>query len=91
MTLATPAQTNRDPIMARFGQALDDDDWMWCVFFVHVAKDPTNSGNGGRWRWRKWGEYIGDHQPQCEYLDDEEGFSGGVYTAAVHRVNRVGP
>lgn len=25
----------------------------------------------GGWRWHKWGEYIGDQDPQCEYLYDE--------------------
>ena len=25
------------------------------------------------WRWHKWGQYIGDHEPQHEYLFDEVG------------------
>jgi hypothetical protein len=25
------------------------------------------------WRWRKWGDYIGIHKPQHEYLLDEVG------------------
>lgn len=25
----------------------------------------------GGWRWHKWGEYIGDQEPTCEYLYDE--------------------
>ena len=27
----------------------------------------------GSWRWHKWGEYIGKHNPQYEYLDHENG------------------
>ena len=27
----------------------------------------------GGWRWHKWGIYIGDFIPQCEYLYDEQG------------------
>ena len=27
----------------------------------------------GGWRWHKWGQYIGDFIPQCEYLYDEQG------------------
>jgi hypothetical protein len=27
----------------------------------------------GGWRWHKWGQYIGDFEPQCEYLYDEQG------------------
>lgn len=32
--------------------------------------DPSNWGG---WRWHKWGEYIGQHTPACEYLDHEIG------------------
>ena len=51
-----------------------------CVFFVHVAKDPLNAGEGGGWRWHKWGQYIGLGKPEHEYLDDETEFDDGVYT-----------
>ena len=27
----------------------------------------------GGWRWHKWGPYIGEFEPKCEYLYDEEG------------------
>lgn len=27
----------------------------------------------GGWRWHKWGPYIGKHDPQHEYLHDEQG------------------
>jgi hypothetical protein len=27
----------------------------------------------GGWRWHKWGDYIGTHEPQEEYLYDEVG------------------
>ena len=27
----------------------------------------------GGWRWHKWGQYIGDFTPQCEYLYNEQG------------------
>ena len=77
----TPAQ-----FMNKYSPALEADDTDWCVFFVHIAKEPHNAGRGGGWRWHKWGEYIGDHEPQCEYLDDETGFDNGVYTANVCKV-----
>jgi hypothetical protein len=57
-----------------------------CVFFVHIVKDPANRGRGGGWRWHKWGTYIGDGDPQWEYLDDEEGFDDGVYTFSIREV-----
>jgi len=31
----------------------------------------ANQPPQGGWRWHKWGDYIGVHQPQCEYLYDE--------------------
>jgi len=43
-------------------------------YIIHVTpivRDQSNAGQGGGWRWHKWGEYIGAHEPQCEYLDDE--------------------
>lgn len=34
---------------------------------VERSKQPEDGG----WRWHKWGEYIGDQKPTCEYLHDE--------------------
>lgn len=48
----------------------------WCVFFTHVEKVP---GEQGGWRWHKWGPYIGEGHPTCEYLADEPGFDDGVW------------
>lgn len=31
------------------------------------AEQPEHGG----WRWHKWGPYIGEKQPRCEYLHDE--------------------
>lgn len=31
----------------------------------------SEESSDGGWRWHKWGEYIGTHKPQCEYLHDE--------------------
>jgi hypothetical protein len=57
------------------------------VAFTHVAKDPENAGNGGGWRWHKWGEYIGTGQPTTEYLDDEEKFNDGIYTYHIEQID----
>jgi hypothetical protein len=39
------------------------------VTFVKIrrADQPADGG----WRWHKWGPYIGDKTPTCEYLHDE--------------------
>lgn len=41
----------------------------FCVSFVQLKKadEPPEGG----WRWHKWGPYIGEQDPQCEYLYDE--------------------
>lgn len=33
----------------------------------------TKDCSWGGWRWHKWGEYIGVHEPQHEYLSCEQG------------------
>lgn len=53
------------------------------VWFTHVAKNPVSEGGG--WRWRKWGEYIGDGEPTREYLDDEPEFDDGVWVGSIER------
>lgn len=40
----------------------------------------------GGWRWHKWGEYIGEHEPQCEYLYDEIGIDQ-VWVWHVYEIN----
>lgn len=71
----------------KFGDLVKADPRNCCVFFTHVEKDPTNRGQGGGWRWHKWGEYVGEGTPEHEYLDDEEGFEGGVYVFHVHDID----
>lgn len=44
-------------------------DRKFCISFTPVKK--SEQPNDGGWRWHKWGEYIGDHQPQHEYLYHE--------------------
>jgi hypothetical protein len=42
------------------------------VIGVTRVRRVDQSPEGG-WRWHKWGFYIGTHEPQREYLYDEEG------------------
>jgi hypothetical protein len=50
---------------------LQSPDRSFVVTLTKVKRDVSNKGQGGGWRWHKWGEYIGTHQPTTEYLDDE--------------------
>jgi len=44
----------------------------YIVSITPVFQNKENRGKGGGWRWHKWGKYIGNLNPQYEYLDDEE-------------------
>jgi len=41
----------------------------YIVLMTPVFKEHQSSTGG--WRWHKWGPYIGDKNPICEYLYDE--------------------
>lgn len=60
-------------LMSVMGEVLADPARRFVVTLTPVHRDPRNKGQGGGWRWHKWGEYIGAFKPQHEYLDDEEG------------------
>lgn len=51
--------------------------WPWIeadpnlyVVSITVLRKEEQEPSGG-WRWHKWGDYLGDLEPQCEYLYDE--------------------
>ncbi len=53
------------------------------ISFVRISRDEQPLQGG--WRWHKWGEYIGDHEPMHEYLHDERDIFE-VYTFSVHEL-----
>lgn len=53
----------------------------YVISFVRIRRDEQPADGG--WRWHKWGDYIGDHEPQCEYLHDEPEIEE-VYTFHVY-------
>lgn len=77
-----------EQFIAKFGDRLKASPLTYCVGFSLIEKDPENRGKGGGWRWHKWGPYIGTGSPQCEHLDDEEGFDRGV---VVYHVRQITP
>lgn len=42
----------------------------------------------GGWRWHKWGTYIGDFEPKCEYLYDECDING-VFVYNICKVEKI--
>ena len=46
-----------------------DREFMITLTEIKKSDEPAQGG----WRWHKWGEYIGEHEPEHEYLFDEDG------------------
>lgn len=63
---------NLEQIKEYFKEAIDAVDRKFFITISPIFQDRENKGNGGGWRWHKWGPYIGKLNPQCEYLDDED-------------------
>ena len=55
-----------------YKEEIADPEKKYVIDMTPVWQHTENKGKGGGWRWHKWGEYIGELNPQCEYLDDEE-------------------
>lgn len=58
-----------DQIFVKFPFLKEDPQRGFTITVTPVDRD-AQSPEGG-WRWCKWGEYIGDKNPQSEYLYDE--------------------
>jgi len=58
-----------EQFMERYAAAFEAAPSKYIVSF-NIQKKEHQSPDGG-WRWHKWGTYIGDKQPQEEYLFDE--------------------
>ena len=63
---------NIEQIKEYYKEEISDPDKKYFIYLTPVWQEKENKGKGGGWRWHKWGEYIGELNPQCEYLDDEE-------------------
>lgn len=78
-----------EQLYEKFGAELVADHRPLCVMLTHVQKEPGNRGQGGGWRWHKWGPYVGAGNPTAEYLDDEDGFGEGVWCYHVYVVDNL--
>ena len=61
-----------DQLKDYFKEEIEEVDRKFIITATPVFQDKKNKGKGGGWRWHKWGTYIGNLNPQCEYLDDED-------------------
>ncbi len=77
-------------VLDKYGERLENDGHEYFIWFAPVFQDKSNAGKGGGWRWHKWGEYIGNLNPQYEYLDDEdfgEDWQGYVLCWHIYRID----
>lgn len=63
---------NVEQIKKYYKDQVEDPEKKYAICVTPVWQEKENAGNGGGWRWHKWGEYIGELNPQYEYLDDED-------------------
>lgn len=74
-----------EQFMDKFGDKLESSSNYYTVMFSAVYRDAQPKEGG--WRWHKWGQYLGDKKPQCEYLYDEPEIDL-VYTFNIIRKTR---
>ncbi len=63
---------NLEQIKEYFKRQISDPDEKYFIVVHHIYQEKENAYRGGGWRWHKNGPYIGNLEPQCEYLDDED-------------------
>ena len=59
--------------LVEFMQAMEKEnrEYGFVLLLTPIVNEHTDSA--GTWRWHKWGQYIGHHKIEHEYLNDEEG------------------
>lgn len=80
---------NLEQIKNYYKNQIEDEVDKYVIIISYIYQEPKNKGKGGGWRWHKWGPYIGNLNPQCEYLDDEdfgEDFKGYVIIFHCYKV-----
>lgn len=67
-----------------YSKLIDDENRKFCVSFtaIHKKNEPERDG----WRWHKWGAYIGNKNPQHEYIYDEDHDIETVYVYHIYEI-----
>ena len=60
---------NYEQVLEKYKYILNDTNKNYVVGLSTVKRE--NQSSEGGWRWHKWGEYIGNQNPQHEYLYDD--------------------
>lgn len=70
-------------LLEKYGKYIREDKRNFIISFVEIRKDEQSSTGG--WRWHKWGSYVGEQDPQYEYLYNEPDIDV-VYTYHIYEV-----
>lgn len=60
---------NYQQLLDKCPEIVNSNERQFIVTLFQVDRDDQDEEGG--WRWHKWGDYIGDETPTCEYLYDE--------------------
>lgn len=77
-----------EQIKSYYAEEIETKERKFFISMTPVYQDKNNKGKGGGWRWHKWGPYIGNLNPKCEYLDDED-FGDGFEYVIVFQIYEV--
>lgn len=61
---------NIDQVLKFSSRIVNDPNRLFVLTYDEITKD-SQPAQGG-WRWHKWGRYIGEQIPTCEYIKDED-------------------
>lgn len=78
-----------EQIKKLYEKQINDPNKKYIITVTRVDQEIKNKGKGGGWRWHKWGKYIGNLDPQYEYLDDEDfgpNFQGYVIVFSINLI-----
>lgn len=73
---------NYAQVVEQNADILQSDD-KYLVHIVCIDRDDQPETDG--WRWHKWGEYIGIHEPTTEYLYDDPDIDR-VYVYRIYKI-----
>lgn len=59
--------------LVQFMQAIEEENREYGFVLLLTPIVNEHNHEWGGWRWHKWGEYLGHHQIEHEYLNDEDG------------------
>lgn len=75
-----------EQVLAHYPELEGDPTRLFVVVMVEVRRE--DQAEEGGWRWHKWGEYIGTHDIQEEYLYNEVGIDR-VFTYSIYEKVRT--